>query len=720
MSWNSYNRMQKVLAMFLAAALVCFSLPTCATAQDQQPAQQQEYTFRVQSDLILVNVTVRDKNGNFITGLKPTDFTILEDNKPQKVVSFDLENVDAVATQDVAQAKPIAGDAAQPAATPAPAGADAANQFKDRRLIVLFFDLSAMEPDEIDRAITSAEHYVDTQMAPADMVSIVSLGSALLVNQDFTADRALLKKQLEAFNSGSGQGFEEGTTGTTEGTPDAGQPFTADDTEYNIFNTDRRLEALRSVAEKLSHLQQKKSLIYFSSGMDRTGIENQSELRAATNAAVRANLAIYTMDLRGLQALVAGGEAQNASMRGTSAYSGQAMISSLNSNFTTQETLVTLASDTGGKAFLDSNDFGQVFKGVQQDTSTYYLLGYRSTNGSRDGKYRRISVKVNTPGAKVDYRRGYYAPADYQHSTKEDKELQLQDELASELPTTDLPLYLGVAYFRLEPNKFFIPLSLVVPGSEIPFTRSSDRDKATLDVIGVVQDDKKNPVNRIRDTVKLAVDTSSDVKKKNVQYNTSLSLPPGKFHLKFVVRENQSGRMGSFETDLNVPDLKSQPLKMSSIVLANQLQPAKKGATPSPLVRDGEEIIPNVTHVFSSAQHLRLYYEVYDPAHATGTQSTDANAGKTAAADKSGIHLITNVAFFRGKAKVFESSLVELTEVNARDRKAGVFQLDLPLSSLKPGFYTCQVNVIDDAAGQFVFPRLALLIRPENTTAAAR
>ena len=182
---------------------------------------------------------------------------------------------------------------------------------------------------------------------------------------------------------------------------------------------------MRSVAEKLSHLQQKKSLIYFSSGMDRTGIENQSELRAATNAAVRANMAIYTMDLRGLQALVAGGEAQNASLRGTSAYSGQSTINALNSNFTTQETLVTLASDTGGRAFLDSNDFTQVFKGVQQDTSTYYLLGYRSTNPARDGRYRRISVKVNVPGVKIDYRRGYYAPADYQHSTKEDKELQL-------------------------------------------------------------------------------------------------------------------------------------------------------------------------------------------------------------------------------------------------------------------------------------------------------
>ncbi len=703
MTSNLIRWANKPLAMLLAFALMCSSLPA------QQPA---DYTFRVQTDLVLVNVTVRDKNGNLIRGLKPEDFTILEDNKPQKVVSFDVENIDAVANQDVAQTKLLPGPptAEGSAASAATSASGSANQFKDRRLIVLFFDLSAMEPDEIDRAITSAEHYVDTQMAPADLVSIVSLGSSLLVNQDFTSDHGLLKKQLQAFSAGSGQGFEEGTTGTTEGTPDTGQPFTADDTEYNIFNTDRRLEALRSVAEKLSHLQQKKSLIYFSSGMDRTGIENQSELRAAINAAVRSNMAIYTMDLRGLQALVAGGEAQNASLRGTSAYSGQSMINALNSNFTTQETLVTLASDTGGRAFLDSNDFTQVFKGVQQDTSTYYLLGYRSTNPARDGRYRRIAVKVNVSGAKSDYRRGYYAPADYQHSTKEDKELQLQEELASELPTTDLPLYLSTAYFRMEANKFFIPISLVVPGSEIPFTRSSDRDKATLDVIGLVLDSEHHPVTRIRDTVKLAVDTSSEVRKKNVQYDTGLSLPPGKYHLKFVVRENQSGRMGSFEADLDVPDLKSRPLKMSSIVLASQLQPAKKGATPSPLIRDGSEIIPNVTHVFSSAQHLRLYYEVYDPGRAT------ASAAPEVGQVKPGIHLLTNVAFFRGKAKVFETSIVELTELNARDRKAGVFQLDLPLSPLKPGFYTCQVNVIDDAAGLFLFPRLAVLIRPENPT----
>jgi hypothetical protein len=317
-------------------------------------------------------------------------------------------------------------------------------------------------------------------------------------------------------------------------------------------------------------------------------------------------------------------------------------------------------------------------------------------------------VKVNIPNVKIDYRRGYYAPADFQHSTKDDKERQLEEELASDLPATDMPVYLGAAYFRLDSNKFAVPVSLAIPGSQIPFVRNSDRDKATLDVIGVVTDANHRPVTTVRDTVKLAVDTSADVKKKNVQYNTTLTLPSGRYHLKFVVRENQTGRMGSFETDVEVPDLKSSPVKMSSVVLASQTQPAKKSSAPNPLVHEGSEIIPNITHVFSAGQHLLLYYEIYDPARASA--SSNGEGGQA----KAGIHLLSNVSFFRGKSKVYETSLVELSELNARDRKAGVFQLDLPLNSLKPGFYTCQVNVIDDVAGHFVFPRLALLIRPET------
>ncbi|MGH9538478.1 MAG: VWA domain-containing protein, partial [Terriglobales bacterium] len=592
------------------------------------------------------------------------------------------------------------------AKTPDAAQAAPERPLKDRRLIILFFDLSAMQPDEIDRSTTAAQNYVDKQMVPADLVAVVSLGSTLAVNQDFTSDRALLKKTLQGFNLGEGGGFEEGSAGTTEGTAETGGSFTVDDTEYNIFNTDRRLQALRSIADKVAHIQEKKSLIYFSSGMDRTGIENQSQLRSATNAAVKANMAIYTMDIRGLQALVPGGEAQNASLRGTSPYSGKSVSGAFDSNATTQETLVTLAGDTGGRAFLDSNDFGRVFTGVQQDTSLYYLLGYHSSNPSRDGRFRRITVRVNRPGVKIDFRRGYYAPADFQHSNRDDRERQLDEELASDLPTTDLPVYLSAAYFRLAERKFYVPVSLIVPGSQIPFTHNNDQDRATLDVIGIVTDPEKRPVGQIRDTVKLALNTNQLVQRKNVQYNSGFVLPSGQYHLKFVVRENQSGRLGSFETDLTVPDLKNVPVKMSSIVLASQLQPSNKRRSDNPLVRDGSEVIPSVTHVFSAGQHLYFYYEVYEPARAAANANAQADNRNSPA-----IRLLTNVAFFRGKTKAYETPLVESEQLNAPERKAAIFQLDVPLTQLKPGFYSCQVNVIDDAAGQFRFPRLALLVR---------
>ncbi len=682
-----------------ATALALMLAGTSVVSQDASS----DYTFHSKTELVLVNVTVRDKNGNPVRDLKREDFTVLEDNKAQQVISFDLENTDAVLSTAATEApllrttQPHTTDAQQAIAT---------RPLKDRRLIILFFDLSSMQPDEIDRATNAAQNYVDKQMVPADLVSVVSLGSTLSVNQDFTSDRALLKKALQDFNLGAGGGFEQGSTGTTEGTAETGGSFAVDDTEYNVFNTDRRLQALRSIADKLSPIEEKKSLIYFSSGMDRTGIENQSQLRSATNAAVKANMAIYTMDIRGLQALVPGGEAQNASLRGTSPYSGKSVASAFDSNATTQETLVTLAGDTGGKAFLDSNDFSRVFTGVQQDSSVYYLLGYHSNNPARDGRFRRITVKINRSGLKVDFRRGYYAPADFQHSTRDDRERQLDEELASDLSTTDLPVYLSAAYFRIGDRKFYVPVSLVVPGSQIPFTRNNDQDKATLDVLGIVTDTDKRPVGQIRDTVKLALSTTQLVQRKNVQYNNGFVLPPGQYHVKFVVRENQSGRLGSFETDLTVPDLKTTPVKMSSIVLAGQLQQNTKRKSDNPLVREGSEVIPSVTHVFSADQHLYFYYEVYDPAHATANANAQPNDRNNPA-----IRLLTNVAFFRGKTKAYETPLVESVQLNAPDRKAAIFQLEVPLTQLKPGFYTCQVNVIDDAAGQFRFPRLALLVR---------
>ena len=330
-----------------------------------------------------------------------------------------------------------------------------------------------------------------------------------------------------------------------------------------------------------------------------------------------------------------------------------------------------------------------------------------------------MKVVLNRPDLKLEYRKGYFGPKDYAHFNKEDREQQMLDELASELPEIDVAVYMAAAYFRMDDAHYYIPVSIVIPGSQIPFVTEKDKDHATIDIIGVVQDELKHAIGNARETVKLVVDESRQVRHKNVQYNTGFVLPPGKFHLKFVVRENQTGRLGSFEADVTVPDLRKVPLKMSSIVLANQRTPvSQKKNNPNPLIRDGQELVPNVTHVFTPDQHLYMQYEVYDPAKEKRDQSANAQ-GQQEKLPKNAVHVLTNVEFLQGNAMAYSTPLVEAREINAPERKAAVFQLDVPLSQLRPGLYTCQVNVIDDAGGSFSFPRLAILVRQPTNVANA-
>jgi VWFA-related protein len=715
--------MRKLALGLIIAALVGLNVVSQSqTPQDpvQKGASEDQFTLKTSTEIVLVNVTVRDKNSTFVKDLKAQDFTVLEDGKKQDVISIDAENTDSVVSAEVPKTELLsnlnntagAPKTATPAAAPPPLTPADVSELKDRRLIVLLFDLSSMQPDEIERASKSALQYADEQMAPADLVSVVSLSNTLKVDLDFTGDKEALKTVVRGFNEGSNEGIGDGTTDPNadpNDTSDAANSFTPDESEYNIFNTDRRLQALVSLADDLRAVPQKKSVIYFSGGIQRTGTENESQLRAAINAATKANLSFYTVDVRGLQAIIPGGAAAGSGRGGgtsgrggggSSVYSGRGVLSQYDSNFQSQETLMTLANDTGGKAFLDTNNFGTAFTQVQEDTSFYYLLAYISNNTQRDGRYRRITVRVNRSDlkdAKLDFRKGYYAATDFQHSNKETREQQLQDQLASDVPSSDFPVYVSTGYFRMGDNRYFVPVSVVVPGSQIPFTRASEQDRATLDLIAVMRDESKRPFGTIRDTVKLAVNTSQDVQRKNVQYDGAFLLPPGKYSVKFVVRENQTGRMGTFEAAVNVPDLKAAPVKISSVVLSSQKQAAKQ--KDNPLVRDGSAIVPNVTHVFSSGQHLYFYYEVYDPAK------------PNEASDKSTVRLLTNVAFYKGSVKAYETPIVQADQVNVPDRKATAFELDVPLANLKPGFYTCQVNVVDDAAGKFAFPRVALMVR---------
>ncbi len=706
----------KIFSIFTVAGLL---LQAAAPVIAQQSGQAgiNEARIQVSSELVLVNVVAHDKKGNLVRDLKKGDFTLLEDGKKQEIATFDFENVDELATAGPAEAavSGVAGAALLSARKQAEPSLDA----RDRRLILLFFDFSAMDPEQIDRSVDAAKKFVDTKMQPADLMALVSLATNMRVDLDFTDDKTKLLAALTAFHSGQGQGFENGSTGSAEGAAETSGAFSADDTDFNTFNADRKLLALQSLMQALGKLPQKKSLIYFSNGISQSGADNQSALRATTAGAVKANVSIYSLDIRGLQAFPPGGEAQSASLHGQSAYSGQSVLNDLSGNAASQETLATLSSDTGGKAFFDSNDFSGVFSQVQKDSSAYYVLGFTSNNPLKDGRFRRLKVQVNRTDLKLDFRAGYYAGRDFEHLNRADREQQLVDELDTQLPRVDVPLYAGAAYFRQDDAHYYLAVALVIPGSQIPFVTEKEKDNATIDIIGEALQGGKLRVGQLRDTVKLAVESTQQVRRKNVQYNTGFVLAPGSYHLKFIVRENQSGRMGSFETDVQIPDLRKTPLKMSSVVLSSLRAPvANKKNGANPLVRDQLELVPNITHVFAPDQHLYLQYEVYDAAKGKNPAPLGANVQNRTAKDapaakpaKDSIRVFTSIEFLQGATKIYESKPVVANEVTALDRKAVIFQMDLPLEALKPGLYLCQVNVIDDVAGSFSFPRLPLLIR---------
>lgn len=696
-----------IVVLLGAVAMVAGGPVNARSAGQQKPAAP---LFRTGVDLVMVDVIVRDKSGNVVRNLKADDFELLEDGKPQSISSFDFEEVTTASKPmaasaildtgkvnlDPAKAKippPGAAPAAPPAAPTPPADPVTKEDLAGRRLVILLFDTSSMQPEDVQRAVDSAVKYVETQMTEADLVAVATVGTTLNILNDFTADRVKVHNVLAGLSSASGMATTEAvasTTATDEAAAAATDDTTTDESEFDLFNNDVRLKAIRTLSEMLQDIEQKKAIVYFSAGMQRSGSDNQVELRLAVNSAVRANVSIYPVDTRGLQAIIPGGAASQGSRGGRGAFSGSSMRQQVTQLASSQETLTTLAADTGGTSFTDTNDFSGAFTKVQHDISAYYLLGYSSTNPSLDGRYRRIQVRLKRSDLKVEFRAGYYADRDFTHTSRADRQFAMQEQLMSQVSATDLPVVMSANYFRMAADRYFVPLSLAIPGSAIP----ASKEKITLDVLGYVRDERGFPVGQIRDTVTIPPASTATLASKQVQYQSSVLLPPGRFTMKVVVRENASGQVGSYETPITVPELKTAPVKVSSVVLSTQVQPATKARPENPLIRGGVEIVPSLTHVVQHDQHLYFYYEVYDPSSAGGS-----------------VKLQTSLAFYRGKVKVMETPVVERTALDATSRKAALFEFDVPATGFKPGLYTCQVNVIDEAGGKFAFPRLAFYVR---------
>ena len=759
----------RLFAAFTAAVIFAtagvWGQQTQGTPPPQEP-QRSSLVFRTVANLILVNVDVRDKNGQPVKNLKASDFQVLEDGKPQEIQKFLFEEVAptkaiinattlAAASKNkgevaitMAAPKPAAAAAAKPAETDdatkkaidADAGPLTSDEVAGHRIWVLLFDTSSMQPDDVQRAVDSAIKWSNDRMSPSDLVAVLTVSSQVQALQDFTNDKTKVVASLKQLSAADGTAsaatdvdastMASDETTTTAAATDA----TVDESAQAIdsFNNDVRLRAIKTVCERLKDIQQKKAMMYWSAGMQRNGTDNQVELRSMEQSCNRANVAIDTMDARGLQAVPPGGTGRSGSRGGVNAFNGRNVASQFTQLASQQETLQAMAADTGGEAFVDSNDFGEAFDKVEKAISSYYVLGYSSTNPNMDGRWRRIDVKlVPKIDAKMDAKKGYYADRDFTHTAKEDREQQLLDQLDLPIPSTDVPMFASAGYFREAASTqcggamfgrgrggpggfggrpggpgggnqtpagcFYVPVSIVVPGDAVP----PQKDKATtLDVRGYIRDERGMPIATIKETLTVPPASTDSLAQKQVLYQTGATMPPGRYRMKVVMRENTSGQIGTDEIIINVPDLKSDAVKVSSVVLSTQLSSVPAGyKTNNPLVQGGVEIMPNLTQIVNHDQKMYFYYEVYDPTQEGATPA------------ESHPQIRTNLAFYRGKVKVFETPVVERTTLDAADRKAAVFRFVVPENSLKTGFYTCQVNIVDEAGGKFSFPRLDMYVR---------
>ena len=696
--------------------IVVLGLALEPQAQTPVPAQNSDsiYTLKVYHELVLVDVTVTDKKGKPIRDLHKEDFTVFEDNALQKINTFDFEDLSTA----VAEAPPSA-----PTSSPSvidlsktPLSELPPTVLQDRRLMILFVDQSSMPIEDLIQAQRTVKNFIEKHLTPADLVAVVSNTSTLKVLQDFTNDRETLEMAVSRLHLGDAAGLAElGTTDPdTSGTSyeDTSDAFTADETQYNIFNTDRKLSAIESVGKMLGNIPGKKFLIHFSSGISTTGVENQSQLRSAINTLNQNNTSLYSVDVRGLVALVPGGDATTGSAAGTANYNGKAFRDQSASLANSQETLVALAHDTGGKALLDNNNLGRVFDLVKEDSDSYYILGYSSTNTRRDGKFRQIKVQVNIPGARLRYRQGYFAPKAFRQFTQADKERQLEEAASTERPFNDIPFLVSANYVKADSQRVFVPVALKFPASVIPFQQKGKKSQAEFDFIGQVRDSKNKPVTSVRDTIRVNLDPASlsKVTGGDIQYNTGFYLPAGNYDLKFLLRENQDGKMSSFEQPLIVPDYSQPGPLLSSIILSNRLEPVAsndshiknlsrpggpQGRDPlDPLVIDQMRIVPNVAHVFTPSNTLYIFFQTY--LHLPkGAQP----------------NLDLSISFLKDGALFREAGKTELTEYDDKSNGTISSNFQVPLSEFPKGDYQLQVRLTDPISQKSLVQEEKFVIR---------
>ena len=665
------------LAVFLAAVsggLLAAQQP----AAPPDPVDQPEVTFRVEVNYVEVDAFVTDADGNPVTDLTLEDFEVREGGTPQEVSAFSLVNIPVERVD-------------QPLFAETPVEADVqSNEHVEGRIYLLVLDDWHTDITRGPRVKAAARRFIEQDFGENDLAAVVFIGNQGH-GQDFTNNRRLLLESIEKF---TGQKLRSAVLNRIEAaqlnpTTNSLEPGQDIDELQRVYRARTAMKSVRDLAEFMAGVRgRRKAMLLIGEGVDYNIYEAVGQPGAsassvildthdAISSATRGNVSIYAIDPRGLSNA-------DAEFIEVSEPLGDANLQASQSAMRmSQDSLRVLADATGGFAALNRNDFGEVFSRIVTENSTYYMLGYYSTNESRNGRFRDFDVRVKRPGLRVRHRNGYYAargraPAERETSVLPDAlSPPVAEALGSPLPMAGMPIRVFAAPFKGAAPDAAVALSFGVGTSSLPFENVDGTFNSELEVAysAVSRSGKVFPGDRHNVKLTLKPETYERVQAGGIHVVSQVSLPPGRYQLR-VAAGNRTGTSGSVLYDLEVPDFTKEAFSMSGVALTSLLTSQQVTIRAKDPLADFLPGPPTTEREFEAADTIVLFAEFYEAARATPAHTLDFTAE------------------LRAEGGLVVQAVTDERSSSELQGSAGGygFTATLPLDDVDPGLYVIRVE----------------------------
>jgi VWFA-related protein len=589
---------------------------------------------RITTNLVQVDAVVFDGNGNPVTDLRPEEVQIYEDGRQRKITDFSFVAAETGRRVGKAAAAQPANGAAPPPVRLRPEDV--------RRTIALVVDDLGLSFQTVNSTRRALKRFVDEQLRPGDMVAIVRTSGGVGALQQFTSDRRQLYAAVEAIKwYGTGRSGPTPFEPTDTPTPGAkGGEVDAKRAELEVFREDvstvGTLGAIGHVVRGLGDLPGRKTVVVISDGIRVNDDEDLARdtrtgraLRRLIDQAARASVVIHTMNASGLQKASASAadslaDSHNLSGARDSGQMGDLITGRGAAIAARQAGLSLLAEKTGGTAVYNSNDLSAGIRRVMNDAGGYYLVGYQpdqATFDARTGRrlFHTLSLKVTRPGRyRVRMRDGFFGVPDEEAApapgTARD---QIAGALLSPFGASGVRVKLTSLFANDAKTGSFTRSILYIDANDLTFKEEADGWRtATFDVVTVTFDEAGNVVDELSrtDALRLRGEAYRQVLKYGFVYNAVLPVKrPGAYQLRSVLRDHDSGRVGSAGQFVQIPDLKKGRLALSGLVLSASdpgtpaAGPGAEGPPPQPDPRAGEA----VRH-FRTGMVMRYGFVIYN------------------------------------------------------------------------------------------------------------